>query len=121
MAVPLTLDNLKGGGAVERLHKAMQDAFENCMDPNTPAKKKRKVTLTLEITPNEDRTMAETSITTAVKAANPTPLQATLVLDRDKRGKAVAAELVVGEAQGAQALPGLHPDGKISTLNSKQA
>ena len=46
MAVPLTIENLYGGGAVERLHGAIEEALKNIIDPNTPAKKVRKLKLT---------------------------------------------------------------------------
>ena len=34
MAVPLTIENLYGGGAVERLHGAIEEALKNIIDPN---------------------------------------------------------------------------------------
>ena len=39
MSIPLTIESLYGGGAVERLHKALQEALQNILDPNTTAKK----------------------------------------------------------------------------------
>lgn len=38
MAIELNIQNLYGGGAVERLHGALHDALQNILDPNTPAK-----------------------------------------------------------------------------------
>lgn len=53
MAIELNIQNLYGGGAVERLHGALQEALQNILDPNTPAKKARKVKLEISIKPIE--------------------------------------------------------------------
>lgn len=63
--IPLSIPNLCNGGLVERLHGEMRRAVENILDPNTEAKKARKVTLTITIKPNEHRNMAEVEQTSS--------------------------------------------------------
>jgi hypothetical protein len=117
MSIPLTIESLAGGGAVERLHAAIQEALENALDPNRPATKPRKVKLEMVIKPSKNRTRAEVEITTSTTLCPQTPLETAILMDTDKHGIAVAAELIPGEAPGAQALPGMHPDGKITTFD----
>jgi hypothetical protein len=121
MSIPLTVESLAGGGAVERLHKALGETLENILDPNTDAKKVRKVKLELSIKPNENRDFGEVTITTTTSLQPPKPIETSILIDRDKRGKAVAAERMVGEGRDAQPLPGLHPDGKITAIKVKEA
>ena len=71
----MTIESLYGGGAVERLHGALQEALQNILDPNTPAKKSRKVKLELTIKPNEQRNMAEMLVTTSTTLCPPEPLE----------------------------------------------
>lgn len=55
--IKLTVESLYGGGAVERFHGELEKAIANIVDPNTPAKKPRKVKLEMIIKPNEHRNM----------------------------------------------------------------
>lgn len=41
--IPLKIETLYGGGAVERLQEEIQRVIANICDPNTPAKKVRKI------------------------------------------------------------------------------
>ena len=44
------------GAFKERVDCEMGHVVDNCLDPNTKANAKRKITITLEITPSADRT-----------------------------------------------------------------
>lgn len=44
------------GAFKERVDCEMGHVVDNCLDPNTKANSKRKITITLEITPSADRT-----------------------------------------------------------------
>jgi len=48
----LTID---GGDVVPKLDYAIQQAIKNCIDPDTEASAKRRVTLTITMKPSEDR------------------------------------------------------------------
>jgi len=120
MSVLLTVESLAGGGAVERLHKALQEVLENILDPNTPAKKPRKAVLELIIKPNEQRNMGEMTISTKTTLCAPEPIETSIFIDTDKKGKAVASERVSGESPGQQPLmEEMHPDGKIATIQRR--
>ena len=51
--IPLKVETLYNGGAVERLHDELTRVIQNICDPATPAKKTRKVKLEIAIKPNE--------------------------------------------------------------------
>lgn len=117
MSIPLTIESLYGGGAVERLHGALQDALQNILDPNTPAKKPRKVKLEMTIKPNEKRNMAEVMVTTACTLCPPAPLETSIIIDKDRDGKAHASELAGGENPNQSTLPGTMDRGKVLTMH----
>lgn len=50
-----TLQNIADGAAVELFGHELEKIAANIVDPNTKATAKRKVTLTFEFTPDEDR------------------------------------------------------------------
>jgi hypothetical protein len=120
MSIPLTVESLAGGGAVERLHKAIQDALDNILDPNTEAKKPRKVKMILTIKPKEARNMGDMTVETSTVLCAPKPLESTILIDQGADGRGVACELASGEIPGQQALSEeMHPDGKIAKLSRK--
>lgn len=47
--IPLKIETLYGGGAVERLQEEIQRVIANICDPNTPAKKVRKIKSQVQI------------------------------------------------------------------------
>ena len=65
--IELNIQKLKGGACIRQFNAELQRAVANILDPNTDAKAKRKVTLTLTMAPNEARNMADISV--AVKAS----------------------------------------------------
>lgn len=106
MSIPLTMETLCGGGAVEAFHFEVQRALDNIADPNTEAKKLREVTLKIKIKPNEARNMAEIMVQTSSKLVPAAPLETSIIIDKDGN-KTVAAELYGGENPGQMTLPGV--------------
>lgn len=51
------------GAILERVDYEMAKVMDNILDPNTPATKKRKLTVTLELKPDDDRTNISVSVT----------------------------------------------------------
>lgn len=78
--IKLTVESLYGGGAVERFHGELEKAIANIVDPNTPAKKPRKVKLEMIIKPNEHRNMAEVLVTTSCSLQSPQPLETSIYI-----------------------------------------
>jgi len=120
MSIPLTIESLSGGGAVERLHGALQEALQNILDPNTTAKKPRKVKLEIVIKPNEHRNMAEMTVTTSCTLCPPTPLETSIIIDKDRDGTAKASELAPGENPGQAVLPGTMNAGNVTQFPGKE-
>ena len=64
--IDLDLSNIAGGGLQEKVDLEMNKAFENIHDPNTKATAKRKLTINIELTPDENREVV--SVTSNVKS-----------------------------------------------------
>lgn len=106
--IPLKIETLYQGGAVERLHAEMQRVLANIADPNTPAKKVRKVKLEISIKPNEQRNMAEVIVSTSSVIVPPEPLETSIYIDVDRTtGEVAASEMVGGENPEQELLPGV--------------
>ncbi len=89
----LSFATLAGGGVEEKLQYALNEVAENIADPNTDAKKARKVTMTLTLKPNEQRTIANLEVDVKTSLAAPMGISTTLMIDRDEKGNAVASEM----------------------------
>ncbi|NLW90984.1 MAG: replication terminator protein [Syntrophomonadaceae bacterium] len=89
----MTFSNLAGGGAQERLQDALDQVAANIADPNTDAKKTRKITMTLTMKPNEQRSIANLEINVKTSLVSPVGINTTLMVDRDEKGKAVVSEI----------------------------
>ena len=92
MSVIYSLDKLLGGAVVELFSQAMVDVAENVLDPNTPPKAKRKITLTLVVEPDEERDIANMSADVKTTLASHIAATGRLIFDRDRDGKAVCGE-----------------------------
>lgn len=64
---------LKGGGTIETLHGAIQEAFDDIKNMNKPAAKARKVVLTLEFVPDDERQNVATKATVKTKFPSENP------------------------------------------------
>lgn len=115
--IPLKIETLYGGGAVERLQEEIQRVIANICDPNTPAKKVRKIKLELVVKPNEQRNMAEVVVNTSSTLCPPEPLETSIYIGNDPRtGEVAASEITSGEDPNQNLLPDVkvHMNGKIT-------
>jgi hypothetical protein len=112
MSIALSTESICGGGMMERLSDALQEALDNIIDPNTDAEAVREVHLKIKIKPNKNRTMGEVQVSTKVNNAPPTPLETTFIIDTDRLGRAVARELGVGEGINQPNLPCIPEEGR---------
>lgn len=93
MGKVINFNDFAGGALAEQLNTELSKVLENIADPNTDAKTKRKVTLTLTFKPDEDRELSVVDIKTQAKLASPRPLSTKILIDRDlNTGKVVGAE-----------------------------
>lgn len=96
MVEKINLDTLAGGAVSERFNRELQLVLNNIADPNTDAKKKRKLTITVTFAPDEKRSLAGLSIL-AKKALVPAKeIETQLVIGQDRQGHVVAQELQSG-------------------------
>jgi hypothetical protein len=51
----VSLENLGRGAAIEQFAEEFRKVLENIVDPNTPAKNERTITLEVKIKPNDNR------------------------------------------------------------------
>jgi hypothetical protein len=89
----MKLGEIGGGALQERFEMEFDKVMENIMDRNTDYKPVRKVTLTVAIKTNEDRTVAEMSYSVKSTVAAPKTLTTNVLFDRDPdTGKPIARE-----------------------------
>ena len=103
------LDELMDGAMTERFQQHWDKVMQNVFDPNTDPKAKRQITVVIDITPNERRDAAESSIDFKTKMAPMRKLAQTIFLHMDDHGKVTATEVT-------QQIPG-----QISMDGSEQA
>ncbi|MBE1727418.1 replication terminator protein [Lactobacillus plantarum] len=65
-SINFNLSEISDGAVQEKLDREMKRVAANILDPNTEAKKKRKITLTMSFSPNDNRTVID--VDTEVKS-----------------------------------------------------
>lgn len=88
-----SLDDLMDGAALQRFNKCLREVLANIFDPNTDAKKTRKITLTLTIKPDKSRDTAKFYLDCRSSLAPIEPREANIFLSRDDRGNVSAQEV----------------------------
>ena len=76
------------GAFEERVDYEMDKVIQNILDPNTKATAKRKITLTIELTPDDERRTIGVSVTAKSTLAATNPVAS------DGNGELVVAEMV---------------------------
>lgn len=94
--INFNLSEISDGGVQVKINRALKEVADNILDPNTEAKKKRKVQLTISISPNEKRDAAETVIDVKTTLAPEIGVNSTMLLGRDTKGKVHINELKSG-------------------------
>lgn len=90
------LSKIAEGGVQVKLNRALQQVADNILNPNTDAKKKRKITLTLTIAPNDKRDAADTLVEVKTSLAPEIGVPSTMLLGRDVKGHVHINELKSG-------------------------
>jgi hypothetical protein len=81
--IGLDLTHIADGGLQEKLDKELEKVFDNILDLNTEAKSKRKVTITLTMSANEERTVVDTIMEVKSKFAPQNGVATTILVGRD--------------------------------------
>ena len=82
------------GAIQERVDYEVSRVVDNILDMNTEAKVKRKVTLTITMTPDEDRQVVKIEASAKSTLAPVTPVGTSLVITADGNGEMILAEIV---------------------------
>lgn len=92
--IDLDLSNIAGGGLQEKVDLEMKKVFENIHDPNTKATAKRKLTISIELVPDENREVVSVTSNVKPNLAPLTDVATTVLTGRDlNTGKVEAHEL----------------------------
>ena len=94
--IGLDLTHIADGGLQEKLDKELEKVFDNILDLNTDAKAKRKVTITLTMSTDDERTVVKTGMEVKSTLAPQKGVATTVIVGRDGAGKIHANELKSG-------------------------
>jgi hypothetical protein len=92
----IDIGQLADGAVSERIGLELQKVLDNIADPNTEWKAKRKLTIELTFSPDEDRDLSRINIKTVAKLTPARDVVTKIIIDQDGRGNAVGAELKSG-------------------------
>lgn len=87
------LNKFMNGALAEKMELAMVEVADNILDPNYPAKGKRKITATITFDPDEQRDIAKATLEVKTTLAARKPMEQRVLFNRDRAGKANMAEL----------------------------
>lgn len=82
------------GAFQERVDYEMSRVIDNILDFNTKATAKRKITLTIELTPDDERRQIQVAVTAKSALASTNPVATSLCITSDGNGEMVVAEMV---------------------------
>lgn len=87
------LDELMDGALTERFNYEMERVLNNVFDLNTDPKKKRQISIVIDIAPNERRDAAEFRVDVKSKLAAPMAIAQTVMIYQDDDGNVTATEI----------------------------
>ena len=82
------------GAFEERVDNEMSSVIDNILDVNTKPTAKRKITLSIELTPDDDRQKIHVSVTAKSTLAPTTPVTTALYMTTDGNGEMAVVEMV---------------------------
>ena len=82
------------GAFIERVDYEMGRVVDNILDLNTKATAKRKITLTIELTPDDERQTISVAVQAKATLAPTNPVATALCITSDGNGEMVVAEMV---------------------------
>jgi hypothetical protein len=89
----VSIAKLHEGAAIEMIDEALTEAWANIWDPNTEAKKKRAIHLTITLSPDEERDIVTVGMSVENRLAKCKAMVTRVNLSRLKGGQIVASEL----------------------------
>lgn len=89
----VNLESFAGGALQEKFDDALEKVLVNMMDPNTPWKNKRKITVEVTLEQNEERDDTTVNVSVLTKLAPVKPIGTRMAIGKDlKSGKVYAEE-----------------------------
>ena len=82
------------GAFNERVDYEMEKVISNILDHNTKATAKRKITLTIELVPDDDRRQIAVNVTAKSTLAPTNPVGTALYVTNDEQGELAVVEMV---------------------------
>mgnify|MGYP000868145891 CR=1 FL=1 len=117
MRTEVNLANLTRGALMEQFNTELEKVIENIADPNTEAKKARKITINITLKPNENRNIVAVEVQTKSTLAPANKVETNLFIDKDKDGNLAVAE-IYNEIPGQMSIDdlGIEPQDKNSKV-----
>lgn len=94
--INVDLTDMANGAIQEKLEHVMGEVLDNILNPNTDAKKKRKVTINLVLTPNENRDAVTLDAQVKPALVPEESATTTILVGRNGKGNIEANELKSG-------------------------
>lgn len=79
----IELKNIAGGALQAKFNKAMEAVVANLLDPNTPSKDKRKITIEMTFVTDEERTQVASTVSVKQKLAPLHPINTQIGIGKD--------------------------------------
>lgn len=79
----IELKNIAGGALQAKFNKAMEAVVANLLDPNTPSKDKRKITIEMTFVTDEERTQVASTVSVKQKLAPLHPINTQFGIGKD--------------------------------------
>lgn len=97
----VNLETLANGAFSVQVNRAIEEVAENIQNPNTEASAARKITVTITLKPNKDRSFVATSVQTKTALAPALGIATALNMGKDLRtGEVEVAEVIMGQIPG---------------------
>lgn len=118
---PKSILQMARGAFQERVDLEMAKVIDNILDPNTKPTQKRKLTITIEFTPDDDRQNIGVSVAVKSALAPTTPTRTTLWVARDdSTGERQVVEMVF-QVPGQMSMDGEEQEAPASLKIIKMA
>lgn len=88
----INLETFANGALAERMNQGLKEVLENIADKNTDSKPKRKLTLDMTFSADDERELTEVTITAKAKLAPRSAIATKIIIDKDLNGEVLGTE-----------------------------
>lgn len=117
----INLDDLAGGELGEQFQAAANKVIENLLDPNTPYKNKRGITIKLTFEQNEQRNDVTVGVQVETKLSPRSPIKTQMAIGKDLRTKELFVEEYGKSIRGQMRMEDLPTDENGNILIEEKA